>query len=288
MKTDSFLDRSSVKKILQELDLVPTKRLGQSFMVDRGALARIVEVLDLTQDDVVVEVGPGLGALTRIFATKAKRLIAIEFDPKIAQYLKVYFKDSPAVSVVEADILKVDLILLLEGWGPKFKVVGNLPYKISTQILFKFLECPLHFEKMVFAFQWEVAQRLMSNPGSKAYGALSLTAQFYAQIKKVLRIKKQSFYPEPEVDTGILAFIPRRLDLGLSLGAEKRLLDLIKQAFSKRRKTLRNALTRQGGFHYPIEIVGRALERCSFGAQVRAEDLRLEDFAYLLKRLEEM
>lgn len=293
MNDSQFLDLQKIKKILHELNIVPTKRMGQSFLIDRKALSQTADSLELGPEDIVIEIGPGLGALTRFLIGRVKKLIAIEFDPLLAHYLRRTFKDREDFKLIEADVLKEDLQSLLKSLNKEIrapghlKVAGNLPYRISTQILFKLFEAELVPERMVLAFQWEVAQRLMGPLGTKAYGALSLLAQFYTEVHKVLKVGKRSFYPEPDVDTGILRFKFRRLDLGLYPDEEKKLFELIKAGYSQRRKTLKNALTRTMSIPYTEAIIEGALSACDFNLKVRAEDLTLIDFAKFFNALKQ-
>ena len=293
MEEQLFLNRHEVKKILVDLNVIPRRRLGQSFLVDQQALRRIVNALDLNPKDIVFEIGPGLGALTGFLLNKVKKVLAIELDEKLHHFLKERFRNRDNLFLLNEDILKTNIEVFLKNLYAEIqspaavKVVGNLPYRISSQVLFKFLECPVHPERMVLAFQWEVAERLTASPNSKDYGALTLITQFYADVKRVFRIKKASFYPEPEVDTGIVAFHFRSLDLGLRPGSAKALFEIIKLGFAQRRKTFKNALTNSGTFPYTEKDIEKALARCNLDLKIRAENLTLSDFAKILKALEE-
>jgi 16S rRNA (adenine1518-N6/adenine1519-N6)-dimethyltransferase len=290
MEDKLFLSRQDVKRILEELNFVPSRRLGQSFMTDQRALHRIVEALDLRPQDIILEIGPGLGALTGFLLEKVKRVIAVELDARLFRFLNERFKNKGKFFVLNEDILTLDLESVLRKQHDELqpsgsiKIAGNLPYRISTQILFKLLE-GFRPERMVLAFQLEVADRLTASRGSKDYGAMTLIAQFYAEIKKIFRIPKECFYPQPEVDTGILFFRFRILDLGLESGQEKSLFTLIKLGFAQRRKTLKNALTNSHRLPYTEEDIEKALSHCNLDLKVRGEDLTLLDFAKLLKAL---
>ncbi|MBI1884420.1 MAG: ribosomal RNA small subunit methyltransferase A [Chlamydiae bacterium] len=285
IKIDSFLSLQSVKKILSDEDVFPRRRFGQNFLVDRHALEKIAQAAQLGTEDNVLEVGPGLGALTGLLVKQAKKVLAVEIDEKLASFLKNRFQVRKNFSLLQADILEADLPKLLkESFGSApFTVMGNLPYRISTQILFRFLECSVQPRSMIFAFQWEVAERLWASPGTKDYGAMTLTAQFYAQVEKVLKIKKASFYPAPEIDTGVVKFIPRKLDLKLTSEEEQKLLQWIRFGFAQRRKTLKNALTNSSSLPYTGEDFDRALNKIGLPVNVRAENLKLVDFANLVK-----
>lgn len=292
MSQPSFLNRQDVTKMLDDLAFTPRKRFGQSFLVDRRAVFEIVEALDPGLEDIVIEIGPGLGALTGELLGKVSRVIAIEIDHELSELLRQRFCGRQDFKLINEDFLSIDLAGLLNELlsevSPqgRVKVVGNLPYRISTQILFNFLECSVHPERMIFAFQWEVAARLTARPGTKDYGALTLITEFYTQVKSLRRIKKESFVPVPEIDTGIVFFRFRSLNLELPAHPQPILFQLIKAAFAQRRKTLKNALTKAHNLPYTLSDVEQAISLCRWDCRVRGETLTLEDFARLLKALE--
>ena len=288
---DPFLSRREVQKILSECQVIPSRALGQSFLVDRNTLEKIISELEICYEDIVLEIGPGLGALTGYLLEKSKKVLTVEIDSKLAEFLKARFYDQGQFAVLNQDFLEVDLETVLRSLSAEMsprgqlKIVGNLPYCVSTQILFKLLECPVRISKMVLAFQWEVAERLLAGPHSKEYGAMTLGVQYFSQIKKVMRIRKTCFFPEPEVDTGILSFGPRNIDFGLTLAEEKVLFQLIRSGFSQRRKTLKNALVNSREFKNSPEEIERVLANCGLKEKVRAEDLTLQEFVNLLQSI---
>lgn len=292
LQTNEWLDGRDVQKVLTDLGMMPNRRYGQSFLIDRRMACRMVDGLELGPEDVLLEIGPGLGALTSLMTSRVKKLLAIEVDSKLEAYLRKRFFHFPQVEIVHKDFLESDIEGILKSLSAQVcspgsvKVMGNLPYRISTQILFKLLECPLHPNKMVLAFQWEVAERLTASPGTKDYGAMTLIIQYYGQAKKLVKIGKNSFYPKPEVDTGVLMFSFVEPNFGLPPGAEKALFDLIKCGFAQRRKTLKNALTNSRILPYTVEQIDEAMSLAQMSPKVRAETLVLSDFARLFKNLE--
>ncbi|MBI1870994.1 MAG: ribosomal RNA small subunit methyltransferase A [Chlamydiae bacterium] len=290
---NSWLHPKDIQLILADLEAAPRRRFGQSFLVNEKAAGQIVDALELQPQDIVLEIGPGLGALTGLMMGKVQKILSIEIDIKLSAFLKKRFENFPELHLLSADCLEVDLTHILtkltsELSSGALKVVGNLPYRISTQILFKFLECPIHPERMVMAFQWEVAERLMGKPNTKDYGALTLITRFYAEVRKLLRLKPTLFYPEPEVETGVLEFRHRVLDLGLPSDSKEQLFGLIKSGFSQRRKTLKNVWSHSPQLSFSGEKIEQALKLGGFDSKARAEDLTLQDFAKLLGILSNM
>ena len=313
-----------VKFLLEELGASPRKSFGQNFLIDQNILKKEVEALEISNEDIVIEIGPGLGALTGFLLEKAGKVIGIEFDEKMVQYLKASFEKFPSFEILHADALQINfddlMTRLMKELSPagRLKITGNLPYNISTQILIKLLQGHVQPERMLFAFQWEVAERLTAHSKTKDYGSLTLLIQFYTQAKKLFRIKKTCFYPQPDIDTGVLIFFFRDAGLGIGENEAENFLDFIRKSFSVRRKTLKNALTavqapgaarnlisavpsrdREGGdsenrpltnsgaFSYTGKAIDQALTVCHFNEKVRAEDLELKDFAKLFHFLKQ-
>jgi 16S rRNA (adenine1518-N6/adenine1519-N6)-dimethyltransferase len=209
------------------------KRLGQHFLADETALERIVDALGPTLDDTVLEIGPGRGALTDILALRAGRVVAVELDRALAELLRARFATTPKVEIVQADILKTDPGALA---GPGYLLVGNVPYYITTPILFHALACALP-RRAVFLVQREVAARAMAPPGSRSYGALSVNLQVLARVERVFDIPPGAFRPPPKVDSSVIRVTPAPESI-LMEGEQPRFRSFVQSLFSQRRKQI--------------------------------------------------
>ncbi len=262
----------------------PKKALGQNFLTDRNVLVRIAEAVGIGPGDHILEVGPGRGALTALLAERAAQVVAVELDRELVPLLRREFAGRENVEVVEADILDVDLPRLLgERGGSVWKVAANLPYNISSQVLFRFLECRRLFSLLVLMLQKEVGERLLASPSCKEYGALTVLFRLHFQIRREFTVKPGSFYPVPKVDSVVLSFSPLpapRDDVG-DEGVFRR---VVKAAFSHRRKTLWNCL-RGAALTEDDSILAAALEHCGIDPGRRGETLSLEEFAALSRVL---
>lgn len=262
------------------------KALGQNFLIDTSVLSRIVDCVDPGPDDAILEVGPGRGALTRLLAASGARFLAIEWDRDLLPILNAEFADMPNVEIGHGDILRVDLEKLLvdRGGGRKWKVAANLPYNISSQVLFRFLECNGLFERLVLMLQKEVGDRLVAPAGCKDYGALTVLLRLYFDIRREFVVKPGAFRPVPKVDSCVLSFTPLphpRVEVGDPAIFRR----LVKGAFSLRRKTLINSL-RSAGFGGDEVDLPDALSRCGIDGLRRGETLSLEEFASLSRSLQ--
>lgn len=248
-------------------------KLGQNFLADPAAALAIVAALGDLTNQTVVEIGPGAGAITSILATRARRLIAVELDSALAAQLRAQF---PKIEVLEADILTVNLNALREG-EEKPRVVGNLPYYITSPILSHLFKHHAAIETAVVMMQREVADRVAAAPGSRDYGVLSTTAQLYARIERVLDLPPSAFMPPPEVHSTVLRLTmrPRFAELGIPPEA---FLAFLHQSFAQKRKTLAKNL-RAAGFN-PAAI-SQALDKLEIPANARAEEIDLERMAAL-------
>jgi 16S rRNA (adenine1518-N6/adenine1519-N6)-dimethyltransferase len=262
------------------------KALGQNFLVDRNVLARIVSVVDPQPDESLLEIGPGQGALTRLLVATAGRVVAVELDRRLVPLLRAEFASQSRVEVIEADILKVDLEqLLTERHAGQWKVAANLPYNISSQVLFKFLETPLLFSRLVLMLQKEVGDRLVAPPACKEYGILSVFCQLHFDISREILVKPGSFQPVPKVDSVVLRFTPLARPRA-DVGDERFFRRLVKAAFSQRRKTLWNCL-KGADLGVGGEILSDALRQASIDGSRRGETLTLEEFARLSRVLQQ-
>jgi 16S rRNA (adenine1518-N6/adenine1519-N6)-dimethyltransferase len=253
------------------------KSLGQHFLNDRRILQRIVDALELTGSDTVVEVGPGRGSLSDLLAPRAQRLVLIEIDRMLAARLRDRFADVTSVSIVEADVLTVDLAAVA-GAGP-FKVVGNVPYNITTPILFHALRAPRP-TRAVYLVQREVAERIVAPPDSEAYGALSVNVQAVAEPKLLFRVAAGAFNPPPKVESAVVRIDPRD-DPVIREDEEPAFRRFVQDAFGMRRKQLRRVL--RGVFGIDVERANAVLDEAGIDGTARPETLAPDAFARLLR-----
>lgn len=254
------------------------KSLGQHFLTDRRALQRIADALRLTGSETVIEIGPGRGALTRLLAVRARRLIAVEVDRALVPLLRAEFADRPRVEIVEADVLAQPLAALAGG---PYVVAGNVPYYITTPILFHALELP-RAERAVFLVQREVAERIVAPPGSRRYGALSVNVQGVARAEIVDHVPRGAFRPPPAVDSSILRLTPLAEPL-VPPAEEDALRGLVQRVFTQRRKQMRRVLRGVEGLD--VERADAALMAAGISAEARPETLSPETFVRLLRAL---
>jgi len=245
------------------------KRFGQHFLTDDAVIERIVEAIAPKADDAVVEIGPGLGAMTVPLAARLAELTVIELDRDLAQRLRA----KPKLAVIEADVLKVDFAALAAEQGCKLRIVGNLPYNISSPILFHLLEAAEHVIDQHFMLQKEVVERMAAAPGSKAYGRLSVMLQWRYRIEALFDVPPEAFDPPPRVDSAIVRMQPRATPRAIAAGT---LEELVRVAFSQRRKLLRHTLGRW------LEARGYA---GSFNLQRRAEEVAVGEYLDLAEAL---
>ena len=246
------------------------KSLGQCFLTDRRIAERIVALADLTPQDRVVEIGSGAGILTRILARQAGEVIAIEVDPRWHARLEPEFHAAPHVRLVRGDALDYPF----EAIPSPYKVVANLPYYISTPVLFRLLEARARISRMVLMLQREVVDRMVAGPGSKAYGTLSLTVAYAAEVRKAFNVPSACFTPRPAVASAVVIVTPRPAP-AIAVRDEPTLVNVIRAAFSHRRKILGNAL-KDGGF--APDAVQRALQGAAIAGTRRGETLTLAEF----------
>jgi 16S rRNA (adenine1518-N6/adenine1519-N6)-dimethyltransferase len=253
----------------------PRKRLGQHFLVDRTALERIADALGPTPNDVVVEIGPGRGALTDLLSQRARRVIAIELDRDLVPYLRDRYREAGNVDVIESDVLEVNLG---EVAGSEFLLAGNVPYYITTPILFHALETPRP-ARAVYLMQREVAERMVAPPGSRTYGALSVNVQAVARADLVGRVPAGAFRPPPSVESAIVRLTPRP-DPIVEQSLEADFRALVQGAFGLRRKQMRRVV--RTVTHLGVDAADQVLAAAAIDPEVRPETLSPEDFARLL------
>ncbi len=282
--------------ILKKFKLQANKALGQNFLVDENVVNSIIESANISKDDLVIEIGPGLGVLTKLLLEKAYKVIAIELDNNMVNIIKDRFKEEndEHFTIVNEDVLKVDINKLIEDAKQtalnnnckieNVKVVANLPYYISTPIVMKLLENKLNIDSLTIMVQKEVAQRLIAIPGTKFSGSITYVVNYYATAESVLNVKKECFIPPPNVESEVIKLTIRK-SKEVEVDDEKKLFDFIQLVFSQRRKTLANVLV---NLKY-VENKEKAqdiLNRIGLNDSVRGESLTLEKFTELEKLLE--
>jgi 16S rRNA (adenine1518-N6/adenine1519-N6)-dimethyltransferase len=268
------------KKVVPGTSLFyPRKHLGQHFLIDKNAAEKIVRIADVSPADVILEIGPGRGELTRILARKSQKVIAIEIDPTLAAGLREETDPLGNVVVVDGDALKVDLGEVFRLSGLKMKVVANLPYQISTPLLARFLTLRHLFSSLVLMVQREVAMRIVAKPRTKDYGSLSVFLQAYTEPSVEMTLPPNCFFPRPKVDSAVVRFTvlenPR-----IAIPNESAFRRVVWASFSHRRKTLRNALQPLLGAPAKIEIED-ILKALQIDPKRRGETLGLEEFSRL-------
>lgn len=267
--------------ILNRFKLRADKKLGQNFLIDENVVHQIVAAAELSEADTVLEVGPGIGTLTQGLAESKARVVAVELDTRLLPVLATTLNGYDNVRVVHGDILKVNI--MEEVGAPSFKVCANLPYYITTPIIFALLEKRLPMERLVAMVQKEVAERMAAQPGGKEYGALSVAIQYYTEPKIAFIVPPTSFIPAPAVDSAVIV-CKRREKPPVEVCDEGLFFRVVKAAFSLRRKMLSNSLKNMG---IKFEQVAKWLELAGVDGKRRAETLSLEDFAKLTNSFNE-
>ena len=280
MKELSIRDRTL--KIISGYDFLVKKKYGQNFLVKEEVFEKIVSAAGVNGDDVVLEIGPGIGALTGYLARSARSVIAVEIDKNLIPILEETLADHDNVEIINEDILKVNLDELVRERGIErpLKVVANLPYYITTPIIMELLKSSVEFGGMTFMVQKEVAERMKAKPRSKAYGALTLAVQYYGDVSIAAEVPPGAFIPEPEVDSAVVHIsMPKAQPI--KVGNAELMFKLIRASFNQRRKTLYNGIKNFPELNYSKEAVTKNIERLGHGAMVRGEELTLEEFAKL-------
>ena len=273
---------TSIRKELAEYGLTPRKRWGQHFLVDRNILNKIVQTAQIGKEDTVLEVGPGLGEMTLALARQARNVIAVEIDPKLVGILRNKTATSTNVEIIGKDILKVDFREIADREGRSIKVVANLPYQISTPLLFRFIEEREVFSTLTVMVQREVAERMVAPPGGKDYGPLSIFVQLFSELSIRFFVKPSAFFPPPNVDSAVIQMTwKERPTVGLE--DEEWFRRVVRGCLGYRRKTLINAL-KHSGLVLPEDAEGR-MEEVGIDSHRRPETLAIEEFATLAKVL---
>ena len=269
------------KYILKKYNIRANKKLGQNFLIDDDAINKIVSSAKINKDDLVIEIGPGLGTLTSKLLEKARRVIAIELDEKMIKILTDRFKLYNNFTLINEDILKVNLKQLISNNIEigKAKIVANLPYYITTPIIMKLLEDKLNIESITVMVQKEVADRIVEVPGGKLSGAITYSVNYYAETEEIVLVGKESFIPSPEVDSKVIKLKIRNVPPKKKKN-EEMFFKVIKASFMQRRKTLINGLTNSGIIQDKKKLE-QIIKQMNLNLEIRGEKLSLEQFAEL-------
>ena len=275
-------------EILKKYNFNFQKRFGQNFLIDSHILEKIVESAEITKEDCVLEIGPGIGTMTQYLAESAGQVIAVEIDKSLIPILEDTLSPNDNVTVINEDILKVDIRKLVEeqNAGKPIKVVANLPYYITTPIIMGLFESHVPLDSITIMVQKEVADRMQVGPGTKDYGALSLAVQYYAKPQILLNVPASCFMPRPNVDSAVIQ-LTRYEKPPVEVADEHLMFRLIRASFNQRRKTMTNSVGNSPELSVSKEQMAAALEKCGLSATVRGEALTLEQFAELANVLSE-
>ncbi len=276
---------TNTAEILQKYQFRMQKKYGQNFLIDANILTKIVEAAQITKEDTVLEIGPGIGTMTQYLAEAAGKVIAVEIDRELIPILEETLSSYDNVTVLCADVLKVDLTKLVnENGGGPIKVVANLPYYITTPIIMALFESRVPLTSITVMVQSEVADRMQTGPGTKDYGALSLAVQYYAKPEIVARVPASCFTPRPNVDSTVVRLMKFE-EPPVKAEDEDWLFGIIRASFNQRRKTLANGLANAGGLGIGREQVESVLEEMGLSRTARGETFTLERFADFSNRL---
>ena len=272
-----------VKDAFKKHDFRPSKSMGQHFLFDLGILSRIAETAELNPQDTVLEIGIGTGSLTSVLAPRCRKVIALELDRRLCQISKEVLSPYTNVEVVEGDIMKIDLKRLVPD--KRYKVVGNLPYYITTPMIMKLMEERARLESITVTTQKEVAERISAAPGGKDYGSISVAVQFHCHSEQYFVISSSFFYPRPQVASAVLRLKVREHP-AVEVADEKVFFRVVRACFAQRRKTLLNALS--AGLALDRERIRSLLQRSEVDPRRRGETLSLEEFAKITALLAEV
>ena len=269
-------------EIIQKYEFTFQKKFGQNFLIDSHVLNKIISSADITKDDFVLEIGPGIGTMTQYLAEAAGRVLAVEIDKTLIPILHETLSSYDNVEVINEDVLKLDICKIVEekNGGKPIKVVANLPYYITTPIIMGLLEAHVPVESITVMVQKEVAMRMQAGPGTKDYGALSLAVQYYCEPYIAANVPPNCFMPRPKVGSTVIR-LTRYSQSPVTTEHEQLMFRLIRASFNQRRKTLANGLNNAPDLHYSKEQIAQAIEKLGVSASIRGEALTLEQFAKL-------
>lgn len=275
-------------EILNKYKFVFQKRFGQNFLIDTHVLEKIIRAAEITKEDMVLEIGPGIGTMTQYLCESAREVIAVEIDKNL---IPILTEDTLAgydnVTIINEDVLKLDLAALIQekNNGQPIRIVANLPYYITTPIIMGLLEAHVPLKNITVMVQKEVAERMQAGPGSKDYGALSLAVQYYAEPYIAANVPQNCFMPRPNVGSAVIRLTIHEKP-PVEVHDEKLLFAIIRASFNQRRKTLINGLTNSADLSFPKDRIIEALQNLSWKETVRGEELTLEQFAMLSNELD--
>ncbi|WP_312071529.1 16S rRNA (adenine(1518)-N(6)/adenine(1519)-N(6))-dimethyltransferase RsmA [Anaerotignum propionicum] len=280
--TERISTPSKTKQIIEENHFTFKKNFGQNFLIDSNILDNISECADITKEDCVLEIGPGIGSLTQVLAENAREVVAVEIDRTLIPILKQTLTGYDNVKILNQDILKTDIdaIIAEKNNGKPIKVVANLPYYITTPIIMDLLEKERHIDSITVMVQKEVAERMQAGPKEKEYGALSIAVQYYCDANLDMIVQPSCFMPRPKVASAVITLkvLPQRKVITKD---ENLFFHLVKCAFGQRRKTLLNSLNNQGDLNLSKEELTAIITSLGWDERIRGEALRIQDFAIL-------
>lgn len=279
--SDKISTPLKTKEVIEKYGFYFKKNFGQNFLIDQNVLSNIVSAAGITNEDFVLEIGPGIGSLTQFLGDSAKKVCAIEIDKNLIPILEDTLSGYENIEVINEDVLKLDLNSLIKekGDGKKAKLAANLPYYITTPIIMELLEKHADIESMTVMVQKEVADRMQAKPGSKDYGALTAAVQFYCDAHLDFIVPPSCFMPRPKVDSAVITLTLKEHTVPVK--DESLMFNIIKCAFGQRRKTLLNGLNNLGNFNLSKEELTEAIEEMRLDARIRGEALSIEQFAAL-------
>ena len=280
---------SATKEIINKYSFAFQKKFGQNFLIDSNVLESIIRGAEITKDDFVLEIGPGIGTMTQYLCEAARQVVAVEIDKMLIPILEDTLSEYDNVEVINQDVLKVDIKSLAEekNNGKPIKVVANLPYYITTPIIMGLFESGVPIDSITIMVQKEVADRMQTGPGSKDYGALSLAVQFYATAKVILNVSATCFMPRPNVDSAVIK-LTRHKEPTVNVADEKLMFKIIRASFNQKRKTLVNGLKNSPELSFSKEQIVKAIEKIGKPETIRGEALTLEEFAELANAFTEL
>ena len=280
---------SATKEIINKYSFAFQKKFGQNFLIDSNVLESIIRGAEITKDDFVLEIGPGIGTMTQYLCEAARQVVAVEIDKMLIPILEDTLSEYDKVEVINQDVLKVDIKSLAEekNNGKPIKVVANLPYYITTPIIMGLFESGVPIDSITIMVQKEVADRMQTGPGSKDYGALSLAVQYYATAKVILNVSATCFMPRPNVDSAVIK-LTRHKEPTVNVADEKLMFKIIRASFNQRRKTLVNGLKNSPELSFSKEQIVKAIEKIGKPETIRGEALTLEEFAELANAFTEL
>ena len=276
-------------EIIQKYEFMFQKKFGQNFLIDIHVLEKIISAAGITKNDCVLEIGPGIGTMTQYLAENAGHVVAVEIDRNLIPILKETLADYDNVTVINEDILRVDIKTLAEEYngGKPIKVVANLPYYITTPIIMGLFESGVPIDNITVMVQKEVADRMKEGPGSKDYGALSLAVQYYAEPEIVANVPPNCFIPRPNVGSAVIR-LTRHKEMPVEVKDPALMFKIIRASFNQRRKTLQNGLGNASELPYTKEQIAAAIAEMGLTPTIRGEALSLAQFAQLSDILGEM